>query len=314
MPTWKRGEVWYGYVRVNGLTSARKSTGCHDRKAAEKVLLQWERDLADPAYAAAQKACLDEACDRLLKEYRALVSVKKKSAATEGYYADKLGTVARILGPKLPARPDRSATVDSYIAARRKEQASENTIGKELDALKVVLRHAKRGGQWAGDIEAIFPTFSKEYRPRKRALTAREVQVLLREMPRDLAAQMAFAIATSAEAKCILEAQKTDVMEDGRFVLLRGTKRELRQRTVPIVAQWQKDLLAFALENAEGEAPYLFKRTTWGLRNTLRRTCKRLGLDHASPNDLRRTFAVGMREAGVPLELIARRWATRTPA
>src|SRR5678809_279838 len=50
----KRGLVWYAHVYENGIRR-QVSTRCTDVKAAELALRQLERDLADPAHAAAKK-------------------------------------------------------------------------------------------------------------------------------------------------------------------------------------------------------------------------------------------------------------------
>ena len=42
---------------------------------------------------------------------------------------------------------------------------------------------------------------------------------------------------------------------------LRGTKRKTRERDVPIVTDWQRTLLAYALEHARGNQPVLFKKS-----------------------------------------------------
>src|SRR2546430_12759209 len=101
-----------------------------------------------------------------MKHYRQLEAVEKKSKATIGYYEDKTGTLIRILGKPCRLSQIDANLVDRYIAARRKETATEHTIKKELDALKVVLGFAKRAGWWSGDADAIFPKFSADYEPR----------------------------------------------------------------------------------------------------------------------------------------------------
>jgi hypothetical protein len=137
---------------------------------------------------------------------------------------------------------------------------------------------------------------------------------------------------------------------------LRGTKRASRAREVPIVLDWQRSLLAYALERAGGSnggagalerlgrksgpdlgvgrgsgahrggaggqdgssadarrnraAP---ARATSGLfagepdrfRWALRYACRRAGIDHVTPNDLRRTYATEMHAAGARLSTLA---------
>jgi integrase len=309
MPHWKRKDSPYRYGYVydrDDKRTAIRSLRVSDARAADAKLREWEREAADPAYAAAKGCLASEAIDGFVKDCRARAAVGKLAAATVDYYEDKTGTLNRLLGSECRLADVDATFVDRYIAARRTEKAKEHTIQKELAAWKVVLRFAKRAGRWSGDEGAIFPKFSAAYEPRDRALSVDELDALLEALPsRDVAAQLAFAVATSAEASAIRAAQKGDVMEGGRYVLLRGTKRELRWRTVPIVTELQQRLLAFTLKHAEGTDPLMFRCTEWGLRNGLRSTCTELGIAHVSPNDLRRTFAVQMREAGFALELIA---------
>ncbi len=60
MRLFKRGDTWYCHVYENGVRRQR-STYCHDKKAAELVARQYERDAADPDHAAARDATLTQA-------------------------------------------------------------------------------------------------------------------------------------------------------------------------------------------------------------------------------------------------------------
>ncbi len=87
-------------------------------------------------------------------------------------------------------------------------------------------------------------------------------------------------------------------------MLLRGTKRKTRFRTVPIVSPAQHSLLAYALEHAKGAGEALFE--PWGnVRRDLAYACEEAKIERCSPNDLRCTFASWQVEAGVPLFPIA---------
>ncbi len=71
---------------------------------------------------------------------------------------------------------------------------------------------------------------------------------------------------------------------------LRGTKRATRKRDVPVVTDWQRSLLQYALKHARGQAGMLFKKKPDEFRWALRYACRRQGLPHLTPNDLRRTY------------------------
>jgi hypothetical protein len=70
--------------------------------------------------------------------------------------------------------------VDDYISVRRNEGAAENTIAKELVALRAALTLARRAGLWRGDPAAVCPiAFAPEYKPRTRFLSPSDLQRLL---------------------------------------------------------------------------------------------------------------------------------------
>jgi integrase len=98
---------------------------------------------------------------------------------------------------------------------------------------------------------------------------------------------------------------REDVDQETGRVLLRGTKRPTRWRTVPIVTSWQKSLLAYAVKFAEGvDGNRLFG--SWSnIRRDLAAACKAAEIAPCSPNDLRRPHSHWLRAEGVPLELVA---------
>jgi len=156
----RRGSVWYAYVYENG-ARRQVSTRCTDLKAAELSLRQLERDFADPAHAAAQKATLSDALKLLLDRRTEEATVGRRSHETVAFYRRKAGHLTRIFehlddgkyAPFLLAGL-RAADVDQYISRRRSEAVSDHTIAKELVTLRASLKLAKRAGLWLGDIGA----------------------------------------------------------------------------------------------------------------------------------------------------------------
>ena len=73
---------------------------------------------------------------------------------------------------------------------------------------------------------------------------------------------------------------------------------------MPVVTTAQQSLLEFALLHAQGKGEMLFAAGS-NFRRDLDEACTRAGVEHCSPNDLRRTAATWLRIAGAPLELIA---------
>lgn len=96
----------------------------------------------------------------------------------------------------------------------------------------------------------------------------------------------------------MLRALRIDATPDATMVQLRGTKTERASRTVPVVLDWQRDLLRLALTHAEGKGGLLF--TPWAnAYRDLTLACRTAGVPKVSFNDLRRTHATWMRDAGV---------------
>ena len=307
----RRGRVWYGWFYENGQRVTR-ATHCRDRAAAERVVRQWERDAADPDHAAARTATLTDALQLLLRLDAEEVKAGRRSADTVGFHRTKAGHLVRVFETDeqeqhvpFPLARLRAFNVDGYISRRRSEGAADTTVSKELVVLRKSLRLAIRAGLWRGRVEEVIPVaFSPGYEPRKRALTADELKKLLAGLLADRAARVAFIVATSACWRETELARRGDVSKGLATVLLRGTKRKTRFRTVPIVSPAQQSLLAYAIEHAKGEDEALF--LAWGnVRRDLADACEEAKIDRCSPNDLRRTFASWQVEAGVPLFPIA---------
>jgi hypothetical protein len=73
---------------------------------------------------------------------------------------------------------------------------------------------------------------------------------------------------------------------------------------VPLVTDWQRDLLGYALRHAQGEGGMLFGSPK--LADALKFACRTdPPLAHCSPNDLRRTCATWLRAEGVSPHLLA---------
>jgi integrase len=288
-----------------------RSTKTRNKRTAQAVADRYEREANAPGDPAPDPTSIDEACDAMLEEFRELVKAKKRSAASIHMYEVKTGHLKRIFSDgeghnAVPWDISRinAETMDGYISKRRKEGAAENTIAKELVAASRTLRLMKRWGKWRGDLDSVLPyRFAPEYVPRERFLAdMKELQILIGQLPPDHAARAAFGVATSANLGETFHAQRADV--GATATLIRGTKRLSRWRTVPTVTDWQRELLAFALDNAQGRDGKLFLFDV-GYDSALERACADAKLPHTTSNDLRRTFCHWMKEAGVPRELVA---------
>lgn len=312
MRVFKRGKVYYCYVYEAG-RRVQRSTRCHDRTAAEKVARQFERDAADPDHARTSAATLSSAIASHRAMFQELIDAGRRSAETLDSYRWKMGhLIAHLEGdPEAGTyRPFalsglRQHHVDQFVTKRRGEGSGDRTISKELRCLFAVLAHAKRAGLWKGDVEELMPPgFEPEYKPKTRWLAMAEVQALLGALLPDRAARVALTIATGACKSEAAHVRREDVDLTGNRVLLRGTKRPSRWRTVVLALAWQKELLTYALATGEGADGLLFK--PWGnIWTDIAQACDSVGIPRASTNDLRRSYAHWMRAEGVTLETLA---------
>ncbi len=311
MRLFKRGDTWYCYVYESG-SRRQRSTRCHDKKAAELVARQYERDAADPDHAATRDATLTQALQLLIANRVEKATAGRGSTETVQFYKTKAGHLVRLFetkddGAYLPFRLVNlhARDVDEFISRRRSECASESTIAKELVTLRAALKVAVRAGLWRGNPAAVLPVaFAPEYKPRQRQLTPAELVKLLAQLTADRAGRVAFIVATGANWGESNRANREDVSADFTTVHVRGTKRRTRLRDVPIVSETAMSLLKYAMKYAEGGPGTLFRSWT-NVRRDLRAACEAAGIPPCSPNDLRRTCATWLRAAGAPPELIA---------
>lgn len=305
MRLYKRGEYWWCSFPWGGQT-VRRTTRCTTKSAALLVAQRWERERADPDHAAAAAATFGRAVNAFL----ATTARTELADGTKSMYRQKCGVLARHFGAELPLVEVTAVRVDQFIADREKEPVafgpdgqptrfvSPGTIHKELVALRQVLRHARRRGEFRKAIDEVLPVgFSPQYEPRKVTLTLEQAAALWRELGPAHAAFISFILATGARRAEVYNALEGDGDAATGIVHLRGTKTGGSNRMVT-VPPFARPLLAFALEAKGGKSPLLFVRWTNYLRG-LKRACRRAGVPRVTLNDLRRTLSTWLIEAGV---------------
>lgn len=293
MSLYKRGKIWW--IRKDPVTGERRSTQCRDKKAAELHYSERERLAADPAYAASHTATIGDWANRLI----AAKQKQSKAPGTVDMYRVKIGHATRIFGAGTSLADINPPNLDAYIETRQDEGASNNTIGKEITAIVQMCKIAKRAGAYAGDIAALRPTgFSIDYTPRKRAVTEAEAEVLLEALSPKRAAALALALACGPRHSELGKITPAHVDLQRWIVHVPGTKTEDSDREVPIVLPIQRRLL----ERAYPHLPVSWPR----MSKDLTELCEGLGLEAITANDLRRTFATWLVEAGADREDVAR--------
>ena len=267
-----------------------------------------ERREADPSYRASNEATLGDGA----AEFVTSRIVKGCADGTMHMYGIKLAHLGRLLGDDLPLAHIDAPKVDGFIARRLAEGAARNTIGKELTALRGLQKVAQRAGKFPRPLFEVMPSeWSNDYEPRRTALTPEQVNALvtyLAARPRaglNGAALVTFIVATGARWSEALRAERSCVdMKRGLvyFKITKTKKSGKREKWVPITPK-TRALLEQVLAATAGRKT-LFER--WGNgRRDLALACDAVGCPRVTPNDLRRTHANWLRDAGVDTASIA---------
>ncbi len=293
--------VWWASW-TEGKRTRRKSTRCNTKPAAELVCARWERERADPVYAAANAATLGTEAPLFLTACKGAVARGKMAEGTLSMYRQKCGSVLRVLGEDCRLASIDASTVVEYLDARRAEgirdedgnklrDLEESTLYKEWVALRQVLKHAWRAQRYGRDPASLKPAhFGPSYEPVETFLTVAQADALLEQLQGDRRRTVAFVLASGARRGEWVRALAGDVDLVLWTVHVRGKKTKLSDATIPIL----EPLHRWAL--IAGQPP--FRR--WGnARRALALACKKAGVPAVTWNDLRRTFASTLAAAGV---------------
>ncbi len=293
--------VWWASWTQGG-TTRRKSTRCNTKPAAELVCARWERERADPVYAAANAATIGKEASLFLTSCVAAVKRGKMAEGTLSMYRQKCGSVTRVLGEDCRLAMVDASTVVDYLEARRAEgirdedgkkirELTESTLYKEWVALRQVLKHAWRAQRYGRDPASLKPAhFGPAYEPVETFLTVDQANALLTALRGDRQRTVAYVLASGCRRGEWVRAKAGDLDLTLWTVHVRGQKTKLSDATIPILEPLRR-WAALA-----GQPPF----APWtNARRELAAACAKAGVPAVTWNDLRRTFASTLAAAGV---------------
>jgi len=295
-----RGKFLWCKVRDRRGRIRRRATRCSDEAAASRVADEYERQSSDPVYGAAAETRFGVAVQAYLDD---LVR-RGRSAATKEIAVQKTGHMIRLWTKDLPLAKLGPELVVQYIDRRKSEDASNYTIVRELGHLRQVLKIARYRGQYHLDPGQVFPPyFTAGPRTRKRWLTLDEARALVAALSSERRAHVVFILATGARASEAVRARRRDIDLATGLVHIHGTKTESAEDDVPVT--WiTSPLLGFVLAHAAGREVLFLP---WqNINRDIAAACVRAGIVHATPNDLRRTFATWHRQRGLDPHAVSR--------
>ena len=275
---YQRGGAYYADLRAEG--RGRISLHTTDRVVAKSRLRAAELGAGPAAVGGGQY--LATAIDQM---------IATKRDQTADSYRWRAQPLVRELGETTRLEELTRARVVEYVATRRADGVRSHTIHKELVVLRQALKEAAKRGEYAGGLDVV-PAIAAEYTPRTRWLTVDEVRRLVDYAPPDRRTWILLQVYTSANKSEVSRITWEHVDVTAGTVHIPGTKRAQRDRVVPMHPE-----LAGWLRTRDRCRPLVepwVKVNAW-----LRAACKTLGMPHVSTNDLRRTFAAALKQAGV---------------
>lgn len=307
---YKRGNTYYADYFDRAGERQRVSTRTGDAKVARARLRELELATTDAA------PHETETLAAALTYFTDIVHAASPKG-TVRCYTQKSGHLNRLLGAEMLLDRIARANVERYIAARATEGAHPHSIHKELVVLRCALRSAKERDRFHGALDVV-PRFDAQYTPRTAYLTpdqflalcdhlvppapanARPRTIERREARRVNRALYCMLIAFASPRHGELEALRWEMVDLARDVL-RVPEGKTVSRVVaihPVLRPWLEAL-------DRGSGPVLARWSNVG--RDLPAAATRAGIPfRVTPNDLRRTFASWLVQAGVSLYVVSR--------
>lgn len=298
----KRGEIWHIEKTVQGVRLF-ESTGESDLRKAEQYLAKRIEEIRqEKVYGVRKKRSFSEAAARYLLEYE-----HKRSIVRD---AECLNAVMPYIG-ELELDRVHTGTLDRFVAERKARGISAGTINRDLAIVRRVLNLAARlwrdeeGRPWLQTPPMLAMAKGEKRKP--RPISWSEQARLLKALPDYLAEMTLFALNTGLRDQeiCALrwewEHQVTG-METTVFVIPETEAKNGRERIVALNA------IARSIINSRrgNHSDFVFDLKGKKLSRMTNRAWQKgrveAGLTEVRVHDLRHTFGMRLRSAGVSLE------------
>lgn len=306
---YKRGDTWHADFVDRAGRRRRVSTRTADLKVARARLRELELATTDRA------SHPTEALDDALR-YFVDVTHASSPAGTVSSYRQKARHLSRLMGAEQTDAITRER-IERYIASRLGEGAHTHSVHKELVVLRGALTASRARGLFHGPPDVV-PRFRAQYTPRTTYLTPDQFAELAEHLVRnppgprapDLRRQRWERRRNGRVLYCMLIAfasprvGELEALQWEHVDLARGVLRIPEGKTVgrpiaihPMLRPWLEAMHA-------GTGPVI---EPWAnVQRDLASAAARAGVPRVTPNDLRRTFASWLVQAGTPLLVVSR--------
>lgn len=285
---YRRGTTWWADYQHRQHGRVRVSLRTEDVKVARERLRLAELAETDPA-AHREARTLAAAIGYMID-----TASSDRSEATRAFYRQKAGHLARLLGSAKDVATLRRSDVLDFAHARLAEGAHRHTVGKELIALRRVLTAEHERSALPVHPRDVIPRWKMEYVPKDRHLTPDDFRRVLEKAPAARRLWLMVAVYTGANLGELTRLEWSHVDLRTGQIRIPGTKAKNRHRRVPIPAPLRPWLADAAKRRGLMFAPWS------NVRRDLAQYAEAARVPSFTPNDLRRTYASWLVQAGVP--------------
>ncbi len=292
MTLWKRGNVFWAYVYVDGIRHA-KSTGTGNRRNAEQIEQRFKEELNLKRQGMSQLVpdmTFGELAARFLAE-----GVQKP------YHVDRLKVLLPFFGEIPIGRITKALARDYRTRRHAQKRVSDTTVNRDLEALRHILFWAVDEGFLASNPLSRVRMVRERRKPRLMVSLQEETQLLSTAAPH-LRSIIIAALATGMRRGEIL-AERWEHVDFTRELLYvtKSKTAEGEAREIPLTGRFLEWLQAS--RQAEGLIFTFKDRPIRKIKTAWKAAIRRAGIRYFRFHDLRHTFNTRLMEAGVMQEV-----------
>jgi len=292
MTLWKRGNVFWAYVYVDGIRHA-KSTGTGNRRNAEQIEQRFKEELNLKRQGMSQLVpdmTFGELAARFLSE-----------GIHKPYHVDRLKVLLPFFGEIPIGRITKALARDYRTRRHAQKRVSDTTVNRDLEALRHILFWAVDEGFLASNPLSRVRMVRERRKPRLMVSLQEETQLLSTAAPH-LRSIIIAALATGMRRGEIL-AERWEHVDFTRELLYvtKSKTAEGEAREIPLTGRFLEWLQAS--RQAEGLIFTFKDRPIRKIKTAWKAAIRRAGIRYFRFHDLRHTFNTRLMEAGVMQEV-----------
>lgn len=293
MSLWRRGQIWWSYIYVDGIRHA-KSTGTANRKLATQIDQHFREELN------LRRQRLQQPKPEML--FGELAARFIAEGAAKPYHIDRLKVLLPYFAEIRIGQVDKAMARD-YRRYRHEEKKclTETTVNRDIQALRRILFWAVEEGLLLTNFLSRVPLIRVRRKPRK-VLSVAEEEQLLAAASAHLRSIVIAALDTGMRRGEILGQQWQHIdLQRGLLQVTRSKTAEGEAREIPLTRRLEE--LLTLNQQPEGLAftfkghPIRIIKTAW------KAAIRRAGIRYLRFHDLRHTFNTRLMEAGVMQEI-----------